>query len=229
MDQERLYWSNEAQKVLFSIDKGAGQNGEQVEPTLETQGDVGNLLIYGEHVQPLPGEYPEISAATSTVLYPHILFIDPSCLLVTKYMKKPDFHGHTNTSLQLLLAPWHQTTPLCEGVTHPTVKYSLHYRELFDNATDRISCDKVPCKKKVISFRILSDSPYIAWPQFHFLQETYNRTVTIDGLKPYTNYRIQVQASNYYTDLRNMETPLGEILIGQTKEGGRLIGGTTWL
>jgi hypothetical protein len=53
VDQERLYWSNENQKVLLSIEK----NATGAEPRVEaTQTDISQVMTYGNHVQPMPGK-----------------------------------------------------------------------------------------------------------------------------------------------------------------------------
>ena len=50
VDHQRLYWSNEKEKVLYSVDKRSGQGLVRDEV-----GDIKQIIAYGSHLQPLPG------------------------------------------------------------------------------------------------------------------------------------------------------------------------------
>jgi hypothetical protein len=51
VDQDRLYWTNDAQQVMMSVDKRTGLDLV----TDETSSPVKNILAFGDNLQPLPG------------------------------------------------------------------------------------------------------------------------------------------------------------------------------
>jgi hypothetical protein len=51
VDQDRLYWSNDAQQVMLSIDKRTGLDLVTDRSTSQHK----NILAFGDNLQPLPG------------------------------------------------------------------------------------------------------------------------------------------------------------------------------
>jgi hypothetical protein len=52
VDQDRIYWTNDAQQVMMSVDKRTGLDLI----TDRTQSPVKNILAFGDNLQPLPGQ-----------------------------------------------------------------------------------------------------------------------------------------------------------------------------
>ena len=52
---------------------------------------------------------------------------DPSCLAPTSYNHRPVLDTHTTQSLTLILMPW-LPEQQCQGISLPSVNYTLHYR-----------------------------------------------------------------------------------------------------
>jgi proto-oncogene tyrosine-protein kinase ROS len=103
---------------------------------------------------------------------------DPECLKISRYNGYATQVSSTNMTLTLQLAPW-KPPENCPDISWPSVKYTVYYQKtsLADNGT---MCDRVSamCYKK----------------------DTYELNVTLTSLEPYTEYMVQVQASNFYTD-----------------------------
>ncbi|RWS08705.1 Proto-oncogene tyrosine-protein kinase ROS-like protein [Dinothrombium tinctorium] len=81
----------------------------------------------------------------------------------------------------------------CENFSLPSIEYKLYYGKVFAN--NSFECD--------LSLKFC-----------HILQ-TYNQTVALNNLEPYTNYSIRVGVSNYYTLTATLPGPMA---IFDTKE-----------
>ena len=102
------------------------------------------------------------------------------------------------TSLLLRFDPW-QPRPSCQHTSHPSTLFTIHYRAV-DSTSDDVSCADASTSCDVIA--------------------TYERHVTLAGLRPFTKYLVQVSASNYFNDVMQSDPVFDTSKIFTTVHGG---------
>lgn len=115
---------------------------------------------------------------------------DDKCLFPEEYNGTATLLSSTATSFHLKLDPA-RLDPSCHNVSPSSIKYTVYYD------SDGLKClqnHKNHC------------------PQ----SETYNTTITINNLQPFTNYSVSVAISNYYSQQNDL---VGPLTIFQTKAG----------
>ena len=84
----------------------------------------------------------------------NIYILEPLCLIPNNYERHDAKQkGHTNQSIELQLNPW-KPSGECQGISLPTINYTLHYRSIDDDdRSDNLPCDQPGashlCKEKV--------------------------------------------------------------------------------
>lgn len=124
------------------------------------------------------------------------------CLLPSSQKLLPKFIGHSANSITLHLPhirkPHHED---CKNLQYelPATEYTIFYRALIKNIS--IICDRDSC-------------PYLT---------TTSTEVVLNELKPFANYSVMIEATNYYSKLHNVPPVYGMPLIVQTAAEGKLI------
>ncbi|GFT84439.1 proto-oncogene tyrosine-protein kinase ROS [Nephila pilipes] len=127
---------------------------------------------------------------------PHLQpFPDASCLISKSYMDQAQLISNTYHSLTLYL-PHVNRPKFCNRISSPSLLYTLFYWPTNDASTHScfIENERKLCK----------------------IKKTYNNTVILDDLQPFTNYSIRVSVENYYSN--GLSTPGPEVMY-QTSVG----------
>ncbi|XP_055926559.1 proto-oncogene tyrosine-protein kinase ROS-like isoform X2 [Argiope bruennichi] len=105
-------------------------------------------------------------------------FPDASCLISESYTEKARLIRSTHNSLALYLPHVHRPN-FCNRISSPSLLYTVYYGPLNDDVTQScfMEIGKNTCQSK----------------------KTYNDTIILDGLKPFTNYSIRISVENYYS------------------------------
>ncbi|XP_032516846.2 proto-oncogene tyrosine-protein kinase ROS isoform X1 [Danaus plexippus] len=117
------------------------------------------------------------------------------CLLPSSQKLLPKFIGHSANSITLHLPhirkPHHED---CKNLQYelPATEYTIFYRAQIKNIS--IVCDRDSC-------------PYLT---------TTSTEVVLNELKPFANYSVMIEATNYYSKLHNVPPVYGMPLIVQT-------------
>ncbi|GIY65962.1 tyrosine-protein kinase receptor [Caerostris darwini] len=99
-------------------------------------------------------------------------FPDASCLMSESYAEKARLTGKSDSSLVLYLPPVHRPK-FCNRISAPSLLYTVHY-----GPTGELCFARDDCRSK----------------------KTYNNTVILEGLKPFTNYSVRISVRNYYSN-----------------------------
>ncbi|CAL1296241.1 unnamed protein product [Larinioides sclopetarius] len=151
--------------------------------------------IFDTHTQPFVAE--EVRGVRSIRAIGHYLqpFPDASCLISESYTEKARLIKRSHISLSLYL-PHVNRPDFCNRISTPSLLYTVYYAPLNDEATNScfMEAGKTACKSK----------------------KTYNDTIVLDDLKPFTNYSIRISVENYYS--KGISSP-GPEAIYQTDVG----------
>ncbi|XP_023240042.1 proto-oncogene tyrosine-protein kinase ROS-like [Centruroides sculpturatus] len=119
---------------------------------------------------------------------------DAECLFPEEYNGIASLRSSTASSFILDLEP--ATLPSsCQNMSPSSILYTIYYGEYY---SDRESC------MRNYTFLCLHS-------------KTYNTTITINKLQPFTNYTVRVAISNFYSQQTEI---VGPVTVFQTKEGG---------
>ncbi|XP_070569168.1 proto-oncogene tyrosine-protein kinase ROS-like [Ptychodera flava] len=168
VDHRSVFWTNNLEGVLNSIDKEDGGNFQT-----QSINDVSSVIAYGDNLQPMPGI---------------------ECLAPGPYHETIENPSSTSDSLTLNLQPvtW---PPQCSGISTAPVTYTVHYGILAEDIGLVQTCNKNFTCQEVSSF---------------------NETVVLEDLEPYTWYLIQASLSNFYTQGLS---PLSDVVNFRTDPG----------
>uniref|UniRef100_A0ABM0LYR5 Proto-oncogene tyrosine-protein kinase ROS-like n=1 Tax=Saccoglossus kowalevskii TaxID=10224 RepID=A0ABM0LYR5_SACKO len=121
VDHQSVYWTNDIQGLLNSVDKDSGDNFQSHDAT-----GISVVLAYGSNLQPMP---------------------DLSCLSPEPYNNSiiNVWSGRYELTLSLIPTRWPAE---CVGLSKATLVYTLYYAPV-DSATTSMTCDNgLSCKTK---------------------------------------------------------------------------------
>ncbi|XP_076317469.1 proto-oncogene tyrosine-protein kinase ROS-like isoform X2 [Tachypleus tridentatus] len=189
-DKERIYWSNTSMGRVYSISKNHDLPGWTASALTASESH-----HYRTHKSLLNSNeivYEDVEGVRGIrAIGEHLQpYPDRKCLVPPSYSRKAQLQHLTSSFVTLYLPP--EDLPLsCHKVSLASVLYTVYYGKSDGNK----------CKEDLRTCQSI---------------ETYNNTVMIKNLSPFTNYTVRVANSNYYS---LSPSAAGPAVSFQTKEG----------
>lgn len=119
---------------------------------------------------------------------------DAKCLIPKLKTQSVSLDSKTDSSITLNL-PEIQSEDDCDNISVASVKYKVYFKEY--------------------------NSANIACPDNCSEIVTYDQTLKISNLGPYTKYIFAISITNYFTDLKGLEEHIGSGIVFQTAAGSK--------
>ncbi|XP_022257171.1 proto-oncogene tyrosine-protein kinase ROS-like [Limulus polyphemus] len=188
-DKNSIYWYNASLEQLFVASKTAVRK-EWVSSLAQEPKKI--MMSFNPELKIISEQAVGIQSikAVGRHLQP---FPEPSCLIPQHYNKVAELMETSSISVTVKLIPVDVITS-CKNVSQPPLLYTVYYGRIGDSKISGCYRNLSQCYKL----------------------ESYNRSVVLSPLNPFTNYSIRVAVSNHYS-----RAPLisASAVVYQTTEG----------